>query len=182
MSRTSPILTDRFGRSHSYLRISLTEKCNLRCTYCMPPEGIKLSPQEHLMNAEEIYQIAKIFVEHGVNKIRLTGGEPLVRKDFKEVLSKLASLNTSLAITTNGILVDKFIEDLKNYNVQKINVSLDSLKAQKFQFITRRNQFQKTYDNILLLIKNNFKVKINTVLIKGFNEDEILDFIELTKN
>jgi len=181
MSKTTHILTDQFGRNHNYLRISLTEKCNLRCSYCMPPEGINLSPQAHLMTANEIYEIAKIFVENGVDKIRLTGGEPLVRKDFLDILKKLSTLNISLGITTNGVLIDQFIEAFKTYHLKHINISLDSLKKEKFEFITRRDKFHKTYENILLLIENNFHVKINTVLMKGFNEDEILDFIELTK-
>ncbi len=182
MSNSAKILTDQFDRVHKYLRISLTEKCNLRCTYCMPAGGIQLSPKSHLMSHEEVYQIAKIFVQNGVNKIRLTGGEPLVRKDFAQILAQLSHLNVTLALTTNALLVDQYIDDFKKYHLNKINVSLDSLKAGKFAQITRRNQFQKTYDNILLLLNNGFEVKINTVLMKGVNDDEILDFINLTKD
>lgn len=182
MQKQDNILTDSLGRTHNYLRISLTEKCNLRCTYCMPSEGVLLSPRQHLMNADEVYEIAKVFVANGVNKIRLTGGEPLVRKDFKEILKRLSTLNTKLSITTNGILVDRFIEDFKTYGLNNINVSLDTLNEEKFNHITRRNQFTKAYNNIHLLIKNGFKVKLNIVLIKGFNDNEIIDFIELTKD
>ncbi|WP_179021226.1 GTP 3',8-cyclase MoaA [Winogradskyella forsetii] len=182
MQQQVNILTDTLGRKHNYLRISLTEKCNLRCTYCMPSEGVQLSPRQHLMNADEIYNIAKVFVANGVDKIRLTGGEPLVRKDFSEILKRLSTLNTTLSITTNGILVDRFIDDFKTYGLNNINVSLDTLNEEKFNHITRRDQFTKAYNNIHLLIENGFKVKLNIVLIKGFNDNEITDFIKLTKD
>ena len=181
MNKNTPILTDSFKRKHTYLRISLTERCNLRCTYCMPAEGIPLSPKSHMMNFDEIYTIAKTFVDNGVSKIRLTGGEPLIRKDISVVLKKLASLKVEIAITTNGIIIDRYIETLKKFNIKNINVSLDTLNETKFKEITRRNQFQKVYQNILLLVENGFNVKINAVLIKDFNEDEIIDFIALTK-
>ncbi|PHS67529.1 MAG: GTP 3',8-cyclase MoaA [Flavobacterium sp.] len=181
MKKQTPILTDIFKRKHSYLRISLTERCNLRCTYCMPAEGIPLVPRSHIMTYDEIYKIAKTFTDNGVTKIRLTGGEPLVRKDIPVILEKLASLPVEIGITTNGITIDRHIETLKKYNIRNINVSLDTLSEDKFKEITRRNQFQKVYQNILLLVENGFNVKINAVLIKDFNENEIIDFIELTK-
>ena len=181
MNRTKNILTDTFGREHTYLRISLTERCNLRCTYCRPADGIPLLPKSHLMNFEEIYTIAKTFVNHGVTKIRLTGGEPLVRKDAHLILEKLATLPVELAITTNAVTVDRFIDSFKKYGIETINVSLDSLDPEKFKQITRRDYFRKVYANIMLLIDNGFKVKLNTVLMKGFNEDEIVNFIKFTK-
>ena len=181
MKNNKAILTDRFKRKHTYLRISLTERCNLRCTYCMPAEGVPLSPKSHIMNYDEIYSIAKTFVENGVTKIRLTGGEPLIRKDIPVILEKLASLPVELAITTNGITIDRHIDVLKENNINSINVSLDTLSESKFKEITRRNQFEKVYQNILLLVDKGFKVKINAVLIKGFNDNEIIDFIKLTK-
>lgn len=181
MMPNSTLLTDNFGRRHNYLRISLIEKCNLRCTYCMPAEGIVLSPKSSLMTADEIFAIAQIFVNKGVNKIRLTGGEPLLRKDFPEIIAKLTLLQTEISITTNGILINKYIDVLKQHNVNKINLSLDTLVASKFQTITLRNQFERVIDNLHLLLNNNFKIKINVVLIKGFNDDEILDFIKLTE-
>ena len=176
------ILTDNFGRKHNYLRISLIEKCNLRCTYCMPASGILLSPKSSLMTVDEIFAIAKTFVNNGVDKIRLTGGEPLLRKDFPEIIVQLASLKTEISITTNGILIDKHIAILKQYNVKKINLSLDTLVPSKFQTITLRNQFEKVIDNLHLLLNNDFKIKINVVLIKGFNDNEIIDFINLTQH
>jgi len=182
MKNATPILTDSFKRKHSYLRISLTERCNLRCTYCMPAEGVPLVPRSHIMTYDEIYKIAKTFTDNGVTKIRLTGGEPLIRKDIPVILEKLASLPVEIGITTNGITIDRHIETLKQYNIKNINVSLDTLEEVKFKEITRRNHFKKVYQNILLLVENGFNVKINAVLIKGFNENEIVDFIELTKN
>ncbi|MAO10548.1 MAG: GTP 3',8-cyclase MoaA [Flavobacteriaceae bacterium] len=182
MQERKNILTDTFGREHTYLRISLTERCNLRCTYCMPADGITLSPKSHIMTYEEIYTIAKEFVANGITKIRLTGGEPLVRKDASLIMEKLASLPVELGITTNGVIVDRFISQFKKCGINKINVSLDSLNPDKNKSITRRDYFTKVYENIHLLLKKGFEVKVNCVLMKNFNEDEIIDFIELTKN
>ena len=101
------ILTDSFGRRHSYLRISLIEKCNLRCTYCMPASGIPFTPKKNLMNSDEIFEISKLFVKNGVDKIRLTGGEPLLRKDFEEIILKVKTLGTKISLTSNAILIDR---------------------------------------------------------------------------
>lgn len=182
MENHKSILLDSHGRDHAYLRISLIERCNLRCTYCMPEEGVALSPKSHLMTYEEIYKIAKTFSDHGVTKIRLTGGEPLIRKDIPVILEKLATLPVELSITSNAIIIDKFIDVLKANGVNKINVSLDSLDEGKFKHITRRNEFKKVYNNILLLVEEGFKVKVNAVLMKGFNDNEIIDFINFTKD
>ncbi|WP_163410447.1 GTP 3',8-cyclase MoaA [Flavobacterium ajazii] len=182
MTPSKTILTDDFGRKHNYLRISLLEKCNLRCTYCMPADGIALSPKASLMTAEEIFAIAQTFVENGVDKIRLTGGEPLLRKDFPEIVSKLSALEMSLSITTNGILIDRHIEVLKQAGIKKINLSLDTLVSSKFHSITLRNQFEKVIDNLHLLLNHDFQVKVNVVLMKGFNDNEITDFINLTES
>ncbi len=175
-------LQDSFGREHNYLRISITEHCNLRCSYCMPEEGIALTPKSHLMTADEIIHIAKTFLSHGVSKIRLTGGEPLVRKDAKEIILQLGKLGVDLTITTNGILVPNFIETFKEAGIKTINISIDSLVKEKFNKITRRNYFDTVFENIDLLLEEGFKVKLNVVLIKEFNDNEILDFISLTKH
>ncbi|PXY46169.1 GTP 3',8-cyclase MoaA [Flavobacterium hydrophilum] len=182
MIPSKTILTDDFGRKHNYLRISLLEKCNLRCTYCMPADGIALSPKASLMTSEEIFAIAQTFVENGVDKIRLTGGEPLLRKDFAEIVSKLSTLEVSLSITTNGILIDRHIDVLKQAEIKKINLSLDTLIASKFHSITLRNQFEKVIDNLHLLLNHDFQVKVNVVLMKGFNDNEIIDFVNLTES
>jgi len=182
MENQNNILQDKFGRQHTYLRISLTELCNLRCTYCMPAEGIQLSPKFHIMTYDEVYTLAKTFVDYGVTKIRLTGGEPLVRKDADVILKKLATLPVELSITTNAVIVDRFIDVFKSCGIHNINVSLDSLNNKKFKQITRRNDFEKVYKNIMLLVNEGFNVKLNAVLIKGFNDNEIIDFIQLSKN
>lgn len=182
MDKTTPVLEDSFGRQHNYLRISLTEKCNLRCTYCMPSEGVALSPKKSLMTTSEIIEIAKIFVANGVDKIRLTGGEPLLRKDFSVIAEALSKLPIQISITTNAILVDRYISDLKKFGITDINVSLDTLKEEKFRNITKRDQFKNAFENINLLIAEGFNVKVNVVLIKGFNDDEIVDFIRFTEN
>ena len=174
-----PII-DTFGRKHTYLRISLTDKCNLRCTYCMPQEDMQFMPSKWLMQAEEIEELAKIFVEMGVNKIRLTGGEPLVRKDAGQIIESLGLLNTSLTLTTNALLVDQYISQLKTAGVQSLNVSLDTLKEEQFRNITKRDHFSKTLDNITLLLSEGFTVKINVVLMRGVNDEEVNDFVRLT--
>lgn len=176
------MITDTFGRVHDYLRISLTDNCNLRCFYCMPEEKYAFAPAAKLMQVNEIETIAKLFVEHGVKKIRLTGGEPLVRKDAPKILKSLGKLNIELAITTNGIRVNEMLNELLEANIKAINISLDTLKSEKFLKITRRDLFQRVRNNIELLLRHNIRVKINVVVMKGLNDDEILDFIALTKH
>ena len=175
-------IVDQFGRVHDYVRISLTERCNLRCVYCMPEEGIALRPKAEFMNTSEVLKMAETFVSLGVKKIRLTGGEPLVRSDAKILLEKLSKLPVELAITTNGILIDKFFDTIKTSGIKSINVSLDSLNKEKFNSITRRNDFDKVISNINLLLNNNFHVKVNAVVIKGVNEDELADFVRWTSD
>ena len=172
------MIVDSFGRIHDYLRVSLTERCNLRCFYCMPEEGIVLRNRAEFMTAEELLKIASVFVNMGVKKIRITGGEPLVRKDFSHIISNLGKLPIELALTTNAVLIHKYIYDLKQAGVQNINVSLDSLKESKFNQISRRNYYPQIRQNIDSLLLEGFKVKVNVVLMKGINDDEIIDFIE----
>ncbi len=180
-SISSP-LTDRFGRKHDYLRISLTDKCNLRCVYCMP-ENVRFMPQAGLMNKEEVLQFARLFVEElGVKKIRLTGGEPLLRQDAADILRGLAELPVELAITTNGIFLDRFFNLFEEIGLRSINVSLDSLKKERFEVMTRRPQFDQVMGNITEAIKRGIHLKINAVVIADQNEDEILDFVEWTKD
>ena len=181
MVNNSPLLQDTYLRTHSYLRISITEKCNLRCTYCMPAEGIALTPRPHLMTEDEIVAIAQTFVDLGVTKIRLTGGEPLVRKEAHSIIERLGQLGVQLTLTTNGLLVHDFISTFKKAGIKALNVSIDSLQKEKYKAITRRDSFNQLWNNIELLQQNDFQVKLNVVLIKGFNDNEILDFIALTK-
>lgn len=182
MVNNSLLLQDTHFRTHSYLRISITEKCNLRCTYCMPAEGIALTPRPHLMTEDEIVSIAQTFVDLGVTKIRLTGGEPLVRKEAHGIIERLGQLGVQLTLTTNGLLVHDFISTFKKAGIKALNVSIDSLQKEKYKTITRRDAFHQLWNNIELLQQNDFQVKLNVVLIKGFNDNEILDFIALTKN
>lgn len=148
----------------------------------MPEEKYAFAPAAKLMQADEIETIAKLFVKHGVKKIRLTGGEPLVRKDAPKILKSLGKLNVELAITTNGIRVDEMLTELLAANIKAINISLDTLIPEKFLKITRRDLFHRVRNNIDLLLKKNIRVKINVVVMKGLNDDEILDFIALTKH
>ena len=176
------MITDTYNRVHDYLRISLTDNCNLRCFYCMPEEDYEFTPPARLMQAGEIESIAKIFVELGVNKIRLTGGEPLVRKGAEDIIMRLSKLPVKLTLTTNATRLHDFVDVLKEANVHSLNISLDTLQSEKFQLITRRDQFDRVYENIHLLIKNNFHIKVNVVVMKGLNDNEINDFIEWTKH
>lgn len=176
------MLQDSFGRIHDYLRISLTDNCNFRCTYCMPQEEMKWMPSSKLMSPTEIFQIAEIFVSQGVKKIRLTGGEPLVRKDFDVILSQLSQLPVELTLTTNGILLDKQLSNLKSAGVKTINISLDSLDREVFKNLTKRDQFDQVWKNILLMLSNDFRVKINAVALHGIIEKEVLAFVKATQN
>lgn len=175
-------LIDKFGRKHEYLRISLLERCNLRCTYCMPEEGIELRNKMEFMTQEELLMIAKTFVELGIKKIRLTGGEPLIKKDFREILFQLSQLPVEISLTTNAVLLDKYIEDLQQAEVKNLNISIDSLIEDRFNQITRRKDYKRIIQNINRAIDANFKVKLNVVLMKGINDDELIDFIEFTKD
>jgi cyclic pyranopterin phosphate synthase len=148
----------------------------------MPEEGIPLRPKSHFMRTEEVLQMAETFVEMGVKKIRITGGEPLVRKDAEQVIRGLSKLPVELAITTNGILVDRFIPVFKEVGLKAINVSLDTLDRKRMEHITRRDYYGRIMSNIELLLKDDFHVKVNVVLMRGTNDDEIIDFVNWTKD
>lgn len=176
------MIVDSYKRIHNYLRISLTDNCNLRCFYCMPEEDYAFTPQSQLMQVGEIEELAKIFVSEGVTKIRLTGGEPLVRKDAAEIILALSKLPVHLTMTTNGSRLHEFIDVLQEANIRSLNISLDTLQADKFLLITRRDQYKRVFENIQLLISKNFHVKVNMVAMKGFNDNEINDFVEWTRS
>ena len=179
------MLKDQFGRTHDYLRISLTDSCNLRCTYCMP-EHPAFFQKDQLLSLAELHQLAEIFVEEGVRKIRLTGGEPLVRPDFAEILFRLNELRTKgleeITLTTNGIFIDKYIRAFQSAGIQSVNVSLDSLLPERFEKITLRNQAHRVLSNIHLLLQHNFQVKLNAVVMRGTNDDEVNDFVRMTRD
>lgn len=176
------MLYDTFGRIHNYLRISVTDACNLRCTYCMPEGKNIVTPKIKLMTADEIEKFAAIFTELGINKIRITGGEPLLRKDISDILYRLKKYPAEVAITTNALLVNDYINVFKDTGINKVNVSLDTLSPEQFVEITKRNRFSKIFSNICLLLKNDFTVKVNFVVMKNINENSIPDFIEWTKD
>ncbi|XP_012496348.1 PREDICTED: molybdenum cofactor biosynthesis protein 1 isoform X2 [Propithecus coquereli] len=180
----SAFLTDSFGRQHSYLRISLTEKCNLRCQYCMPEEGVPLTPKADLLTTEEILTLARLFVKEGVNKIRLTGGEPLIRPDVVNIVAQLRQLEglRTIGITTNGINLARLLPQLQKAGLSAINISLDTLVPAKFEFIVRRKGFYKVMEGIHKAIELGYNpVKVNCVVMRGLNEDELLDFVALTE-
>ncbi len=175
------MLIDSFDRIHNYLRISLTDNCNLRCFYCMPEEDYEFTPHSRLMQPEEIESLARLFVENGVSKIRLTGGEPLVRKDAADIILRLSKLPVKLTLTTNATRLHDFVTVLEEAGVSSLNISLDTLDPDKFNIITRRDSFKKVIDNINLMINRNFHVKVNVVVMKGMNEYELNDFVAWTK-
>lgn len=180
----SAFLTDSFGRRHNYLRISLTEKCNLRCQYCMPQEGVKLSPRSQLLTTEELLTLARLFVRQGVNKIRLTGGEPLIRPDVLHIIAELRKLEglKTIAVTTNGMNLSRLLPGLKKAGVDLLNISLDTLVPAKFEFIARRKGFHKVREGIEEAIEMGYNpVKVNCVVMRGLNEDELIDFVSLTE-
>jgi len=176
------MIADSFGRIHNYLRISLTDNCNFRCFYCMPEEDYDFTPASRLMQPKEILALARIFVDQGVNKIRLTGGEPLVRKDASEIIEGLGKLPVELVITTNGTRIAEMLSVLISAGIKTVNISLDTLQREKFMLITRRDVFEQVRNNIELLLQNDITVKINMVVMKGLNDDEICDFISWTKH
>lgn len=179
------VLTDSFGRRHTYLRISLTERCNLRCTYCMPAEGVELKPRDHILSFEEILRLAELLVSRGVTKIRLTGGEPLIRKELIHLVERIAALDglQELTITTNGLLLPRKLEALKAAGVTGFNISLDTLKADRFEEITRRKGLDTVLEAIDMTVAAGYDpVKVNCVVIRGFNEDELVDFVAMTRD
>ena len=178
-------LIDSFGRQIKYVRLAITDRCNLRCQYCMPAQGIEIVPRKELLTYKEMYRIIRVLTELGVSKVRLTGGEPFVRKDligFLEMLSYNDLLDT-INITTNGALISKHIQTLENLKkIKNLNLSMDSLQADKFHKITRRDVFPEVYKTFELLEKSSLHLKLNVVVQSGFNTDEINDFVQLTQD
>lgn len=177
-------MIDNQGRNINYLRISITDRCNLRCVYCMPEEGIKSLKHEDILSYEDILKIVRISAGIGVNKIRYTGGEPLVRKDIDKLIYETSILPgiEDIAITTNGILLSNMAEDLKKAGLKRVNISLDTLDKDKFKNITRNGNIDKVFESIYKCLYIGLEpVKINTVLMKGINDTEIDDFINMIK-
>lgn len=185
----SPVLRDRHARQHTYLRISLTEKCNLRCLYCMPEDGVPLTPSDKLLSTAEIERLAALFVSQGVTKIRLTGGEPTVRSDLPQIVQSLSALKQhgleQIGITTNGIALGRRkLDTLVKNGLTHLNVSLDTLDPFKFELMTRRRGHDAVMDCIHRALALRMpSVKINVVVIKGLNDhQDVLDFVRLTKD
>ena len=177
-------LIDKFNRQIEYLRISVTDRCNLRCIYCMPAGGILNKNQSEILSFEEIYRIVKVSARLGIRKVRITGGEPLVRKDLPVLIAKLKNISglSEIALTTNGTYLNDYVYSLQRAGLDRVNVSLDSLYPEKYQEITRGGKIETVLKGIeSALSAGLFPVKINTVLMKGFNADEILDFARLAK-
>ncbi|KAJ2663068.1 hypothetical protein IWW48_001587 [Coemansia sp. RSA 1200] len=180
-----PVLTDLFGRFHNYLRISITERCNLRCQYCMPEDGIDLTPSERLLTTPEIIRVARIFVSQGVDKIRLTGGEPTVRKDIVDLVKGLDELRPlglrKIAMTTNGIALRRKLPLLRQAGMDGLNVSLDTRDPRKFELMTRRKGCEHVLRTVADAGKLGFDfVKLNVVVMRGQNDEEVSNFVEMT--
>ena len=177
-------MRDSHGRNINYLRVSVTDRCNLRCIYCMPEEGVKSLRHEDILRFEDTLKIVKVAATLGINKIRYTGGEPLVMKDIDKLIyetSKLPGID-DIAITTNGILLSDMAEDLKKAGLKRVNISLDTLNKEKFKSITRIGNLDKVMESIDKCLTLGLKpVKINTVLMRGINDTEFEDFLNLTR-
>lgn len=177
-------LTDKFGRQITYLRLAVTDRCNLRCQYCMPAHGIDIVDRKDLLTYKEMYRITRVLSELGVNKVRLTGGEPFVRKDFISFLEML-SYNKKLDevnITTNGALIAKHIQKLEALKINSVNLSIDSLTKENFAAITRRDVFDEVFETMEALEKSSIKLKLNVVVQSDINTHELPNFVELTKD
>ena len=177
-----PLLFDNHGREMSYLRLAVTDRCNLRCTYCMPAEGIAYLPEKKLLSWEEMLRIVHVLNQLGIRKVRITGGEPFVRPGLMEFLQELAKIeNLEICLTTNGVLLENHLDSLLNLGIKNVNLSLDSLDSERFFKITRRNDFDQVYRNLMRMIEANFIVKLNAVVMHGMNEMDILPLVNFTE-
>ena len=177
------ILKDSYQRSIDYLRVSITDRCNLRCIYCMPPEGVPQMSHTEILSYEEIRTVVRAAAGLGINKIRLTGGEPLVRAELPHLIKMLSQIEgiQELSLTTNGTFLKKYALELKRAGLPRVNVSLDTLKPDKFRYVTRLGKLKDVLEGIEAAKEAGFQpVKINTVVMRGINDDEILDFAKMT--
>ena len=178
-------MKDGLGRNINYLRISVTDRCNLRCRYCMPEEGVEKKDHMEMLTLEEIFEVVKACADLGTDKIRITGGEPLVRKGLTGLIERISKLGSikDIALTTNGVLLKKLAHDLREAGLKRINISLDTMDGKKYEYMTRGGNIKDVLEGIDEALKVGLvPIKINTVLTKDFNEDEIGDFIKLTLN
>ncbi|MBT5436300.1 MAG: GTP 3',8-cyclase MoaA, partial [Methylococcales bacterium] len=177
--QTQPKLIDSFGRTVNYLRLSVTDRCDFRCVYCMSEE-MTFMPRAQILTLEEIYQVAKAFVELGVTKLRVTGGEPLIRRNILELMNKLGNLQglDELVMTTNGSHLDKMAQDLKKADVKRLNISLDTLNPERFKRLTRTGDLQQVLRGVAAAKAQGFeRIKLNAVILKNRNHDEVVDLV-----
>ncbi|POY35463.1 GTP 3',8-cyclase MoaA [Solitalea longa] len=177
------MLIDKFGREINYLRLAITDRCNLRCSYCMPEHQHFLN-REELLSFEEILFLTDSLSKAGINKVRITGGEPFVRKDTAYLIREISKIEriNQLSITTNGVLTNQYLNELQDANVSGVNLSLDTLNPKKFFALTKRDEFDSVQRSFHSLINHGFNLKLNVVVMNHFNTDEIYDFIELSRN
>lgn len=178
-------MKDKLGRRIEYLRLSITDRCNLRCKYCLGDKDIVFLPREELLTVEEIKKVTEIFSELGIKKVRITGGEPLVRKNFREIVEVINSIPTIevISITTNGIRLDEELEFLATKKLHSLNISLDTLKEELYRDMTGGGDFSRVWKAIQKAIQLKFKrIKLNVVLVRGKNDSEIIDFVKLTED
>ncbi|OJJ20892.1 cyclic pyranopterin phosphate synthase MoaA [marine bacterium AO1-C] len=177
-------IIDNHGRPVNYVRLAVTDRCNLRCFYCMPEEGIKYLPKKHLLSYEEMERLIRLLAKMGINKIRITGGEPFLRRDlidFMQTISEIEGIQ-ELNITTNGVLTEQYISRMIDMGVKAVNLSLDTLDKERFKKITRRDEFDKVMQCLHALIESGMRTKINMVVMAGQNTEDIIPLAALTKN
>lgn len=178
------MLTDNHGRTIDYLRLAVTDRCNLRCGYCMPAEGIDFLPRNELLSYDELRRLVAILSRVGIRKVRITGGEPFVRRGLIDFLERLSTLPhpVRLSVTTNATLIGPHIDRLQDLGIESVNVSLDALDRDRFRAITRRDQYARVYDNLTQLIERGFRVKINCIVLDGKNTDQIVPLVNFTRD
>ncbi|WP_373517194.1 GTP 3',8-cyclase MoaA [Pricia sp.] len=178
------MLIDNHNRKIDYLRLAVTDRCNLRCNYCMPAEGINFAKNDRLFTIDELSRLSEILVSQGIDKIRITGGEPFVRKDLMVLMRRLSKMEglKDISITTNATTIGKYIDELKKLGIMNINVSMDAINRETFERITRRDHYDTVYNNIIRLITEGFNVRINFIALDGQNTEDILPMLELTEH
>ncbi len=180
---SKPVLFDNHGRPLTYVRLAVTDRCNLRCFYCMPEEGIKYLPKKQLLTFEEIERLLGIMARMGISKVRLTGGEPFVRRDLMQLIRKIVDIHgiTNVHLTTNGVFTAPYVEELKALGIVSVNLSLDTLDEERFYRITRRDEYKLVRETLDKLLLHEIPVKINAVVMEGKNTDDIIPLAELTR-
>lgn len=178
------MLFDNHGRQINYVRIAVTDRCNLRCFYCMPEEGIQYMPKKDLLTYEEIVRLVTLLAQMGISKVRFTGGEPFVRKDFMRLVQSVSTINgiTNIHLTTNGVLTAPHVKELQKAGVKSVNLSLDTLDKKRFESITRRDEFDNVMETLDLLLSEGITVKLNAVVMEGKNTEDILPLVAFTKS